>query len=257
MSKVLFITILFLYVTIGSASNELRELEYAEEIKSSLSVGEIIWLNAKNRKFLALYTETEGVEKMGAVILLHPRDGHPNQRKIINPLRTYLPKHQWASLSLQMPVLDSGANDSEYYLLFDEANIRIQAAIDYLRASKVDIIVLIGHGLGGTMATYFVSNNAKKTDIKAIVSVSLIAPNNDQYNMKIIESLGKITIPFLDIFAEFDSSDVIETVVQRRVAGSANSAYRQVEINGEGHLFQHDEGLVVKRVYSWVSRVFR
>ena len=80
-------------ITIVWASNELRELEYAEEIQSSFSMGLIVWLNSQKDRFLNIYTETEKKQNLGTAIILHPMDGHPDQRKLINPLRTYLPQH--------------------------------------------------------------------------------------------------------------------------------------------------------------------
>ena len=253
--------IAFIFICFFSANtpafNELRELEYAEEIESSLVIGKIIWLKVKENKFLALYTETEEIENLGTAILLHPMGGHPNQKKIINPLRTYLPEHRWATLSLQMPVLRVGAKESEYYPLFDDAKMRIQAAVDYLVAAKVNNIVLIGYGLGGMMAIYYLNENTNKTEIKALVTVSLGVPETEQKNAQVIDFIAGIKQPVLDVFAEFDLPEVAMSARERRIAGNENLAYRQLKIEGEGHLFQHDEGLVMKRVYSWINLIFR
>lgn len=257
MLKILVFVITCCQITSSWASNELRELEYAEEIKASLSVGEIIWLKAKEKDFLTLYTETEDEESLGTAILLHAKDAHPDQKIIINPLRTYLPKHKWATLSLQMPVLSVGATSDEYYLLFNDANARIQAAVDYLVSAKVENIVLIGYGLGGMMATYYLNENADKKAIKALVAISLAIPKTDRKQAKIIGFISRIKQPFLDIFAEFDSPEITRNARQKRVAGKTNSAYRQFKVKGEAHLFQYDEGLVVKRIYSWINRTFR
>lgn len=245
------------FLTLAEASNELKEMEYAEGIQTVHSVGKVTWLNANGKRFLTLYTETEAVESVGTVILLHPQDGHPNQRKIIKPLRTYLPKHKWASLSLQMPVLGAGAKNNEYYLLFDEAKNRIKAAVDFLEAAEVENIVLVGYGLGGAMATYFLSENITDSKVKALVTISLPVPDSTQKNVQIIKFLSKIEQPFLDIFAELDSQEVKDSARQRRMAAKANPLYRQFMVKGEGHTFQHDEGLLVKRVYSWINKTFR
>lgn len=241
----------------GWASNELREIQYAEEIEASFSIGKIVWLEAKTKNFLALYTETEALSNLGTAILLHPIDGHPDQKKIINPLRTYLPKHNWATLSLQLPVQGVAAKEAEYYPLFDDANARIQAAIDYLVAEKVKNIVLIGYDMGGMMAAYYLKENRDKKQVKAVVTISLAAPKTDHKQAQVVDFIAEINQPFFDIYAEFDSPDVTESARKRRVSGKSNPQYRQFEVAGEGHLFQHDEGLVVKRVYSWINRTFR
>lgn len=239
------------------AFNELRELEYAEKIEASLAIGKILWLQVKGTKFLALYTETEEIENLGTAILLHPMGGHPDQKKIINPLRTYLPEHRWATLSLQMPVLGIGAKENEYYPIFDNANARIQAAIDYLVAAKVNNIVLVGYGVGGMMAMYYLNEHTNKKEVKALVAISIGVPETEQKQVQVIDFISGVKQPILDIFAEFDLPEVTMSARERRIAGKENLAYRQFKVEGEGHLFEHDEGLVMKRIYSWINLIFR
>ena len=256
MYRLIFLIVINSYIANSRASNELQELEYAEEIESSNSTGKIIWLQAKGRKFLTLYTETEQLENSGTAIILHPMNGHPDQKKLINPLRTYLPQHHWATLSIQLPILGIDAKEQEYYPLLDDAQVRIQAGIDYLLSAKVKNIVLIGYGLGGTMAIYYLKENSTEKDVKAIVAISLSVPKTDYKQIQVIDFISTIKQPFLDIFAEYDLPTVTDSARKRRVAARANSAYRQFQIAGEGHLFQHDEGLVVKRIYSWIYKTF-
>lgn len=257
MFRLALILVFYSCLTISWASNELRELEYAEEIESSFSTGTIVWLKTNNRKFLTIYTETGQKENLGTAIILHPMDGHPDQTKLINPLRTYLPEHNWATLSLQMPVLGINATEKEYYPLFEDAQARIQAGIDYLVSAGVKTIVLIGYGLGSMMAIYFLKENANLVDVKAIVAISLGVPKSEQNKVQVIDFISEIKQPFLDIFAEYDLPEVTDSARKRRIAGKASSDYRQFQLEGEGHTFQHDEGLVVKRVYSWINRTFR
>ena len=256
MHRLILALVINCFIVNSWASNELQELEYAEEIESSYSTGKIIWLQAKGRKFLTLYTESEQLVNAGTAIILHPMNGHPDQKKLINPLRTYLPEHNWATLSIQLPILGIDANKQEYYPLFDDAQARIQAGIDYLVSAKVTNIVLIGYGLGGTMAMYYLKKNSTKKDIKAIVAISLSVPKAEYKQVQTIDFISQMKQPFLDIFAEYDLPAVTDSARKRRIAAKASSAYRQFQIEGEGHLFQHDEGLVVKRVYSWIYRTF-
>jgi len=257
MLKLVLFLILNSYIVNSWASNDLRELEYAEEIEATFTTGKIVWLALKGKKFLALYTETEKINNQGTAIILHPMDGHPDQKKLINPLRTYLPQHNWATLSLQMPVMGIGAKEEEYYPLFDDAKKRVQAGIDYLVAAEVKNIVLIGYGMGAMMAVNSIKDDADATHIKAVVTISLGVPKSDKKQVQIIDFINKIEQPFLDIFAEFDLPEVTDSARERQIAGKASSAYRQFQIKGEGHTFQHDDGLVVKRVYSWINLTFR
>ncbi len=256
MCRLILVLVINCYIANSWASNELQELEYAEEIESSYSTGKMIWLQAKGRKFLTLYTETEQLENTGTAIILHPMNGHPDQEKLINPLRTYLPQHRWATLSIQMPVLGVDAKEQEYYPLFDDAQARIQAGINYLVSAKVKNIVLIGYGLGGTMAIYYLKKNSNEKDVKAIVAISLSVPKAEYKQVQIIDFISQIKQPFLDIFAEYDLPAVTDSARKRRIAGKASPAYRQFQMEGEGNLFQHNEDWVVKRIYSWIYKTF-
>ena len=261
MIRLFLILILNCFIASSWASNELRELEYAEEIESSFSTGGIVWLKAKpevkakEKSFLALYTQTEPESNVGTAIILHPMGGHPNQAKLIKPLRTFLPQHNWASLSLQMPVLSLGAKEQEYFSLFDEASTRIEAALAFLESAEAKNIVLIGYGLGGMMALYYLKNNSQSTTVKALVTISLAVPKTSYKNAQITDFIEQIEQPVLDIFAEYDLPEVVDTARKRKVSGASSKAYRQIKLAGEGHLYQHDEGLLVKRVYSWMNRI--
>ena len=253
---IVFLSILINH-SLAWGTNKLREMDYAEKIVSSNVTGEIVWLETNNSKFLALFTETEKIENIGTVILLHSMAGHPDQKKLIAPLRTFLPKHNWATLSLQMPVLELAANSKDYFSLFNDANARIQAGVDFLLAAKVKNIVLIGYELGGMMAVNYLHEKLESKDIKAIITISLAVPETDQKQGQILDFIKEIKQPFLDIFAEFDLPEVTDSARKRKLAGRANLAYRQFEVEGEGYLLQHDEGLLAKRIYSWINRTFR
>ena len=122
---------------------------------------------------------------------------------------------------------------------------------------KLSQAMLVGYGLGGVMAVYFVKEGGAVSEVDAIVAISLSVPDSEQQQVQVVDFIGDIKQPFLDIFAEFDLPEVTDSARKRRIAGKMSSAYRQFKIEGEGHLFQHDEGLLVKRVYSWINRAFR
>ncbi|MGR9116077.1 MAG: DUF3530 family protein [Gammaproteobacteria bacterium] len=230
-----------------------RELEYSDQILKTLGIGQIVWLQAGSHQFLGIYTETEQTVHAGAAIILHDRGGQPDQKPLIHALRTELPKHQWATLSLQLPVREPGAGNEAYYELFPEVVLRIQAAIDYLKKSDIDNIVLVGYGLGGLMALYAESQLANP--FKAVTAVSLPVPETEKPMAQTLVFIERIEIPLLDIYGGLDIPEVTDTALKRRMAAKENQGYRQVKLNEVGYLFQHDEGLVVKRVYSWLRRV--
>ncbi len=233
------------------ASDQKREAEFAESINKTLTMGKAVWLESEGKKFLGLYTEIEKVVGHGVVIILHDMDGHPNQQQLIYGLRVFLPEHNWATLSLQMPLREAGAEKEDYYALFPEAAARIQAGIDYVKSSGADSVVVVGYGLGGLMGVYALSEQA--VDVKALVTISLPVPVTENKAAQTLEFIKKINIPMLDIYGALDVSDVTESARERRLVAKENMGYRQIKINDEGHAYLHDEGLLVKRIYSWLG----
>ncbi len=233
------------------AGDEKREAEFAAGINKTLTMGKAIWLEAEGKKFLGLYTEIEKVFGNGVVIILHDMDGHPDQKQLIYDLRVFLPEHKWATLSLQMPLREAGAEKEEYYALFPEAAARIQAGIDYIKLSGAKHIVVVGYGLGGLMGVYALSDKA--TDIEALVTISLPVPATENKAAQTLDFIKKIKMPMLDIYGALDVPDVIASARGRRLAAKENPGYRQIKIDDEGHAYLHDEGLLVKRIYSWLG----
>jgi pimeloyl-ACP methyl ester carboxylesterase len=233
------------------AGDQKREADFAESISKTLALGKAVWLEAEGKKFLGLYTETEKVTSKGIVIILHDLDGHPDQRQLIYGLRAFLPEHNWTTLSLQMPLREAGAEQEDYYALFPEAAARIQAGISYAKSNGAVNIVVVGYGLGGLMAAYALSEQA--ADVKALVTISLSAPATPNPAAQTLEFLKKIKLPMLDIYGALDMADVTESARDRRLAAKENAAYRQIKIDDEGHAYLHDEGLLVKRIYSWLG----
>jgi esterase/lipase len=232
-----------------------READFAEALQQNLKMGSVVWLEAEQQRFLALYTETVEAENQGTVILLHDRDGYPDKKTVVHALRTILPQHRWATLALQMPLREAGALESEYYPLFDEAKARISAAVEYLRASGIENIVIVGYGIGGMMGLFSVAESASLAS--GLITIGLPVPDSEDSKVQIENFIAKLTIPMLDIYAERDLPAVGKTSRKRKLAGRANPAYRQDKINGVDRLFQHDGELIAKRVYSWLRGVFQ
>jgi len=255
LKKIIFLCIFLVFSSVIHASNSKREQEYANTIKNTLKMGEMVWLKAQGRKFITIYTETVQKNNLGTVILLHDRSGYPDQQYLVHDLRTILPQHHWATLSVQMPVRETGADESEYFALFKEAKARINAAVSFLQRAEVKKIILVGYGLGAMMGVYTASEN--NDALNGIVAISLAVPETQQEQAQIIPFINKIQRPFLDIYAEYDLFEVVESARKRKLAGKENISFRQIKIAGADHLFQHNHNLIVKRIYSWLTRTFR
>ncbi len=255
MKKLTFLCIFLLFTSVIYASNSKREQEYADIIKNTLKIGEVVWLKAQGRKFLTIYTETMQKNNLGTVIILHDRSGYPDQQYLVHDLRTVLPQHNWATLSVQMPVREAGVDESEYFALFKEANARIDAAVSYLQQAEVKNIILIGYGLGAMMGVYAASENS--VALNGIVAISLAVPETQHKQVQIIPFINKIQRPLLDIYAEYDLPEVVVSARKRKLTGKQNVDFRQVKISGADHSFQHNHDLIVKRIYSWLTGTFR
>ncbi|MEQ1529834.1 MAG: DUF3530 family protein, partial [Methylococcales bacterium] len=217
------------------AGDQKREAEFAQLLMQSTLIGKPLQLEADGKKFLNLYTETEKSKSQGTVILLHDIGGHPNQNPVIAGLRTYLPEHNWTTLSLQMPVREVGSEQAEYYPLFTEALARIQAGVKYAKDKGSATIVLTGYGLGALMAAY--AQSEQGADIAGLIAISLPVPKTSAKTAQTLEFIKKIKTPMLDIYGAFDGAEVRETARDRRLAGKDNVAYRQIMINDESHTY--------------------
>jgi dienelactone hydrolase len=238
------------------ASDLIRERAYAAEIIKTLSIGKDVWLKADGTEFLGIYTETDKLKNAGTAIILHDIGGHPNRKKITYALRALLPDHNWTTLSLQMPIQETGTAAEAYDQLFPEALSRIQSGLDFLTAEEKESIVLVGYGLGGSMALYFQNQNVTPS-ISAIVTISLPISENSQQSLRTLEYLKDIDIPLFDIFAGQDLSELNKAARKRHFASKNNPAYLQLKINAAEHDFAHYEDLLIKRVYSWLSRIVK
>lgn len=235
------------------ASDEKREAEFATDIQTTLRIGHAVWLESSGKKFLSLYTDTTKNPRSGVVILLHDTGGHPNQQAIIKSLRTFFPEHHWATLSLQMPIREATAPIQDYFSLIPEAKERLNAGIQFAKTEKAEKIVVIGYGLGSLMASAALTE--KKEDVNALITISLPVPETSEINAQTLQIIPKITLPMLDIYGALDMPNVVNSARERQVAGKINPNYRQVKLDDEGHFYLHDEGLLVKRIYSWIDKV--
>lgn len=233
------------------ASDQQRELDFANRLQGTISIGRMVWLTAGGQHFFALLTEAEKTDNSNAVIVLHDMSEQPDQLPLIQGLRTILPQHNWTTLAIQLPLREIGAGAQDYYGLFDEARARIQAAIEFMRKNGAKNIALVGHGMGAAMAAYAVSLDPEA--LFALVAISLPLPDSTLPQAQIGDFIGKIALPFLDVYAEFDLPEVADTARRRRMLAKDNPVYRQVKINGESHAYQHDPAMVIKRVYSWLA----
>lgn len=231
-----------------------REQRWAEQTVDAILVGEPVWLEAGDHRFLTLWTEAEG-ERHGALILLHGIGVHPDWPDVINPLREQLPEQGWATLSLQMPVLEAGAELSDYYQVFDEVPPRIAAGVRFLQKQGVDHIVILGHSLGSQMAAFWVAQ-ANVPQLQGMIAVGLSGAHRNGPG-DTLGYLEKIQLPVLDLYGEHDLPGIVESADARAAAArkGGNRHYRQVVVPGAGHMFQGANEALVREVTAWLQEL--
>lgn len=236
------------------ASDMAKEKRWADQVVDGLIVGDAAWLKAGDNKFLGIYAEHETDKPNGAAIVMHGIGVHPDWPDVIQPLRSELPAHGWATLSIQMPILSNEADYKEYAPLYTEVPARINAAKTFLKKQGYKNIVLIGHSLGSGMAASYLANGGSATAFVAIGTDALT--DFDEPRMDHAGFLSKITIPVLDLYGSQDLEGVRNTAKDRAQAGrkAGNSNYRQVEVTGANHFFQGMEADLVRHVKSWLAQ---
>lgn len=250
--KILLIIGLLAFSHPAFSSDLAKEKRWADQIVDAIIVGEPVWLTADGTKFLSIYAENEAEQSRGAAIILHGLGVHPNWPDVVLPLRSELPQHGWATLSLQMPILANDAEFSEYEPLFKEVPGRINAGIAYLKQQGYQNIVIIGHSLGAKMAVSYTAQPG--IPVQALVTIGLSA--SDDSSTGALTMIEKTKLPMLDLYGSQDLDAVVGSAKARAAAARKgnNTQYRQTSVAGANHFFVGVEADLVRTVKSWLSK---
>ncbi len=150
-----------------------REEQMSKLIEKNLRSGESIWLGNVDDAFLALYKKDSSKKTQGGILILHDLGANANWPQLINPLRLGLAKKGWHTLSVQLPMVDPEVEKEAYLTHFDEAVVRVGAGIEQLKQKDVNNIVIIGHGMGAAVGTFYLSQTPK-APVAALVTISLV-----------------------------------------------------------------------------------
>ena len=246
----------FFYCTACPATgNREYEEQIAARLTETLPMGQLQQIPLGDTTFIALYDEPIDQQPQGAVILLHGMGGHPDWPEVISPLRNALPQHGWATLSIQLPVLGPADPIADYGQTIEQARARIDAALQYLRERRYLNIVMIGYGFGAAQAADYLAEN-RSSRVKALIGISMQARPFLSPRQDLMESLGQIQIPLLDIYGSRDFYEVTERADERRSAArkGGNRNYAERVIEGADHYYTGLEPILIRQIRGWLDK---
>lgn len=247
----LVIALLVLGMEVAFASDREKEQRWADQIVDFMVVGEAVWLQAPEGKFLGLYTEAE--PSKGAAIVIHGLGAHPDWQDVVAPLRVGLPERGWATLSIQMPILANDADAAQYGPLFAEVPARIDAAVRFLKEHGHDNIVIVAHSLGTAMTASYLAGDPKAAgNIHAFVAIGMRDRHGDDPRMDTAAFLKNIRLPMFDLYGSEDG-DAVHTAPARLAAGKSHGTYEQTEVRSADHFFRGKSDQLVEIVAKWLE----
>lgn len=226
-----------------SAADYDREARLAQEIVPTIVVGDAVYLETARRpRVLAILTEATSPAIAGAaVIVVHGAGVHPDWG-LINGLRTGLAEAGMSTLSVQMPVLETGAAREQYTPLFPESTERIAAAVAYLRKQGATRIAVVSHSMGASMVdAYFASSSPAK--LAAWVPIGM---------MNLFGT--RPAMPVLDVTAERDFPQVLEAAPGRAGALPRDGCSKEVRIMGTDHFMDNRQKELVATIAPFLAR---
>jgi dienelactone hydrolase len=241
----------------ASLSDKAKEKRWEDQIVPDLFVGEAVKLKGDGDEFLAIYTEASADKVKGGVIVLHGIGVHPAWADVVNPLRTQLAEQGWHTISLQLPILENEAKDSDYAPLFKEVPARIQAGVDYLKSKGAKNIAIAGHSLGAAMTSYYlVASPDPAVKAFAITSGGPGLPGDSR--MDAIANFKNFkNVHILDLRGGDDTDRVNGAWKERGGMGNKihGKRYESQVVPGANHFYNGKDKELVEVVGSWLDKV--
>jgi len=222
------------------ASDYAREKKWADEVLPSVLTGDPVWLAQDNgHKFLGLYTPVEKAK--AALVVVHGIGVHPDWG-LIGSLRQQLPEAGYATLSIQMPVLQVDAKTEAYPPTFDDAADRIKLAVAFLKDKGYAKVAVVSHSLGSRMSYHYLS----RTPDAAVAAWVAIGTSG-------APDLAKLKLPVLDLYGQNDLPQVVQNAGKRK-AGLKQKGSAQIRVPGADHFFEGQDGPLLEQVRGWLDQ---
>lgn len=224
------------------ASDMAKEKRWAEQVEDGLMDGESAELKAGDTNFYTVYTEADE-PKDTAILLLHGIGVHPDWPQVINPLRTALPEKGWNTLSIQLPILENGADEKDYEPLLKEVPARLESSLAFLKEKGAKKVIIVAHSLGAKMATYALQD--MQDNFSGFVGIGM-GPGN-------VDFLPKINLPVYDLYGSNDLEEVVKSAEKRAQASKDNRGYTQTKVREANHFFDDKEDQLIDAVTAWLK----
>ena len=250
---VLILVISFLPVPPVAAGNG-YEQGLEDALAGRIEQGEPVWLDQAGDRFLAIYLQQVTDRPRGAAIIVHGMGGHPDWPQVIAPLRLRLPAGGWATLSLQMPVLEPGEALAGYGDTITQAGNRIRTAVTYLREKGFSNVVLVGYGFGASIgACYLVGSGG---GIQAFAGIGMQSYDFLNPRVDLDACLARIDIPVLDLYGGRDLDSVLRQAPNRRLEARKlnKDLYQQIVIEDANHYYTGLEDVLARRISDWLDQ---
>ncbi|MEO6929424.1 MAG: DUF3530 family protein [Casimicrobiaceae bacterium] len=228
---------------LAQAPDYARESRWAAEVAPSVMVGDVVWLKTPDReRVLALFTPARSTT-LGGVVIVHGLGVQPDFG-VVGELRGALAARGYATLSVQMPVLDVDALPAEYEALFPIAGDRIEAALRWLAAKQIAPTAVVAHSMGAAMSNAWLAR-ASHADIRAWVVLGMGVP-----------FAAHALPPVLDITAEHDLPAVLANAPLRALSLPKRSCSAAVRIAGADHFLAGRADELADVIAPFLARAF-
>ncbi len=203
-----------------------REQRWSDEVVPGLVVGQAVSIETvSKRRFLGILAPSP--KSRGAILLMHGSGVHPDFA-IVGQLRSLLNDAGFTTLSIQMPVLAADASADDYPAVFGEADERIGAAIEYLRAHNQPRIAIVSHSMGARMALDYLKRNPA-APLAAWVPLAIVDGE--------LSGLPRTGFPVFDVYAQKDFAVVLAKKNERAAILRNLPGSKQVMVFGADHFF--------------------
>jgi hypothetical protein len=211
-------------------------------------VGQPVTLQVAERPVAALYRAHQGKEARGAILLLPAPGDDVDAAGLVRALRLGLPDAGWDTLSVQLPSYFPSDSPARWLERHGALQAYLRAGTAWLRERGRPNQAILAIGPSGRAALAFAASAPPDT-LQALTLISTaIEPGTAAETQ-----LAELRLPVLDLYAERDRRDVLDTLSVRRQAAIANSAFRQRIVPGTDDRFTGAHDAVVAGIRAWLA----